>query len=132
MTRRLIFTDSDKDRKRFEMLWHAVCVAPMTVKAIIDKRDRKQMKLEGSILDRFEEVSIEHPSGNELPGGMKARTLDGPVIIDMPQDEVSFLIECGASTQWLMPHVRAALDALEFLEAAPEADTARPKAVESA
>jgi hypothetical protein len=117
MTRVLEFKDSDEGNRRFQLIWDGFRMGSMSQKP--EERTPEVMRTEGLVRKALKAISTNGAQENDIDH-RDLQTGGGTVELEQPQ--VKLLTKYGWAVQW-RPHVlEDAIDALDFVDSAPEAD----------
>jgi len=115
MIRVLTFEDTDEGNKRFQLIWDGFRLGTMSQTP--SDRTPEVMRTEGQVRKAFKTISTNGASGDDIDH-RDLQTGGGTVELEQPQ--VKLLTKYGWAVQW-QPHVlEEAIDALDFVDAAPE------------
>lgn len=115
MIRVLRFNDTDEGNKRFQLLWDGFRLG--TVSQTAADRTPEVMRTEGQVRKALKAIST-NGAGNEDIDHRDLQAGGGTVELEQPQ--IKLLTAYGWAVPW-QPHVlEEAIDALDFVDAAPE------------
>ena len=115
----IAFEDTDEGNRRFQLIWDGFRMGSMSQKA--EERTPDVMRIEGQIRKTLKSIS----TNGEREDDIDHRDLQtGGGTVELEQPQVKLLTKYGWAVQW-RPHVlEDAIDALDFIDSAPEADHA--------
>ena len=115
MIRVLTFEDTDEGNKRFQLIWDGFRLGTMSQAA--GDRTPEVMRTEGQVRKALKAIS----TNGALKDDIDHRDLHtGGGTVELEQPQIKLLTAYGWKVQW-QPHVlEEAIDALDFVDAAPE------------
>jgi len=120
MTRTITFTDTDEGRQRFRILWDGLRFGTIVMSQKPESsRTPEVLRQETQIRKTLKTIS----TNGAVEGDIDVRTLQaggGTVLLEHPL--VKLLSAYGWAVQWTPTAVESAVDALDFLDSAPESN----------
>ena len=115
MTRVLLFEDTDEGNKRFQLIWDGFRLGTLSQAAA--DRTPDVMRTEGQVRKALKRISTNGAVKDDIDH-RDLQTGGGTVELEQPQ--IKLLTAYGWKVQW-QPHVlEEAIDALDFVDAAPK------------
>ena len=115
MTRVITFEDTDEGHKRFQLVWDGFRLGTISQKP--EDRPPARMRLEGGIRKALKGIS----TNGTVEGDVDHRDLQtGGGSVELEQPQIKLLTQYGWAVQWRPHVVEDAIDALDYVDAAPE------------
>lgn len=115
MMRVIAFEGTDEGNRRFQLIWDGFRIGSMSQKP--EDRTPEVMRIEGQVRKALKAIS----TNGAMEEDIDHRDLQtGGGSIELEQPQVKLLTKYGWAVQWRPHVVEDAIDALDYVDAAPE------------